>query len=1009
MTAARSLHARFVVAVVWTALALGMVAALAVYRVAQAHLHESGLASVKALISAIEKTSAIGAYAGDKVLLRELADGLTRHPHVARTAVLGAAGETLVSSTPLEPRSPASAAEPHQTAASIDHALMSPFDATESVGRLQVWIDEQTLSAQARQQALTLVIALIVLLAGMLLAFNALALRLLSRPMHTLATALSQMQPGTADRIELHSAHQSDEVGTVTHAANRLLDLQQRALDRERALRAEIAAMEARYRGIFDSTSAGIFILSPQGRLIHGNPALGRLLGAASGDIDAALHDDFAARTFCQPALLAGMAESARSTEQPVAADLELRRLDGSVLWVHGLVSVHSGDGPDQGRIEGVLYDVSQRKLAEKLALHRAEHDALTGLKSRAFIEASLDQRVDIARHSDGTVTLMFVDLDGFKAVNDRWGHAAGDAVLIEAAQRLRALFKRSNDIVGRLGGDELVVVLEGLRAGDTMVRALARELIESFKAPFELPGGQLVHVGASVGVASYPQHATDAGTLIRAADAAMYAVKQSGKGGFVIATDSAAAEDTGAGARSAAPAAATPPLHDPLTGLPDRRLLNDRLSMALERARRRRQFGAVICVDIDHFKNINLARGPQAGDELLREAAGRFCALLRGEDTIARTGSDEFVIVIDACGRDHAQAAPAAVNAARKLLASAAAPFMLTGGAWSAQASAGVSLLGPETPDAVDVLREAQLALRRAKAQERGGVALFDSGMMAGFQQRLALESDLRAAIGSDQLRLHLQIQTRIEADGRRRPAGAEALLRWLHPQRGWVPPDQFIPLAESTGSIVDLGRWVLEEGCRVLARMARTGVQVPLAINISPAQFQHADFVAHVRGALEASGARPQQLILEITENLLISRIDATVQQMQALAALGVRFSIDDFGTGFSSLGYLRRLPLHEIKIDRSFVAGLPGDAASVGIVHSILAMGSHLGLHVVAEGVETAQQAQFLDQHGCDAQQGWLHGRPEPVDDWLQRLATPPAHGQADPSLAATVDPA
>ena len=988
MISSRSLHARFLAAVFWTALALGAVAALAVYSLAQTHLHENGRASINALIGSIEKTYAIGAYANDKVLLHELADGLVRHPHVSRAEVLGAAGETLVSAPAREASAPAPAAQQHRQAVPIDHVLMSPFDAKESVGRLRVWINEAALSAQAREQALTLVIALIILLGCVLLVFNALALRLLSQPMHTLATALSQMQPGTDDRIVLQALHDSDEVGTVTRAANRLLDLQQHALDRERAMRAEIAAMEARYRGIFDSTSAGIFIMSPQGQLINGNPALGRLLGAASGDIDPTARVDFAAWAFCHPALLFDMAGSARATAQPVAADLELRRLDGSALWAHCLVSVRGGDGPDQGQIEGVLYDISQRKVAENLALHRAEHDALTGLKSRAFIEASLDQRVDVARHSDGNVTLMFVDLDGFKAVNDRWGHAAGDAVLIEAAQRLRALFRRNNDIVGRLGGDELVVVLEGLRATDAIVRALAHELIQNFKAPFELPGGQLVNVGASVGVASYPQHATDAGTLIRAADAAMYAVKQSGKGGFVIAA-AEKADPAGADSHRAAPSTVSQAMHDPLTGLPDRRLLNDRLSMALARVRRSGQFGAVICIDIDHFKNLNVARGPQAGDELLRETASRFSALLRGEDTIARTGSDEFVVVIDACGGDREHAAPAAIHAARKLLDTAAEPFVLSGGAWSIQASAGVSLLDPDTPDAVDVLREAQLALRRAKAHERGGVALFESGMMSGFQERLALEGDLRAAIGTEQLRLHLQIQTRIQADGQRRPAGAEALLRWLHPVRGWVPPDQFIPLAESTGSIVELGRWVLDEGCRVLARMARTGLQLPLSINISPAQFQHADFVAHVHGALEASGAAPQHLILEITENLLISRIDAAVQRMHALAALGVRFSIDDFGTGFSSLGYLRRLPLYEIKIDRSFIAGLPGDAAAVGIVQSILAMGSHLGLHVVAEGVETAPQAQFLDQQGCDAQQGWLHGRPAPVDEWLQRL--------------------
>ena len=533
----RSLHARFLAAVACTALLLGALAAAAVYRIAQAHLRESGQASVLALVSAIEKTAAVGAYASDQELLRELIEGLARHPHVARASVLNAAGQPLLSSTPRHREPSASAAQASPAAASLDQRLVSPFDASETVGRLQVWINQDRLAAEARNQALTLVVALIVLLAGVLLVFNALALRLLSRPLQTLAAALSRMAPGTADRITLAAGHQADEVGTVTRAANNLLDLQQRALDRERAMREEIAAMEARYRGIFDSTSAGLFVISPAGQLVEANPALARLIGATSRDIDAAVRSDFIARCFAHPGRLLDMIDAARAAAQPVATDLELLRLDGSVHWAHCLVSVREPQGDGVALVEGVLYDISQRKLVEKQALHRAEHDALTGLKSRTYIEAALDQRLHAASHVDGAVTLMFVDLDGFKAVNDRWGHAAGDAVLVECAQRLRALFKRSNDIVGRLGGDELVIVLDSMQASDPIVRDLAGQLIESFAQPFAIPGGERVRVGASVGVASYPKHATDAGTLIRAADAAMYAVKQSGKGGFAIAT----------------------------------------------------------------------------------------------------------------------------------------------------------------------------------------------------------------------------------------------------------------------------------------------------------------------------------------------------------------------------------------------------------------------------------------------------------------------------------------
>lgn len=997
---ARSLQQRFLHTLAWTSCLLGAVVALVVYRATEAHLRQSGAATVASMVGAIEKTAAVGAYAKDRELLREIADGLRRHPNVAAVAVVDAGGADLLLQGPQGGSDTAHSAATAPRAGHAhgapahDHALTNPFDTSEPLGRLQVWQDDERIKSDARRQALLLVGALIVLLAGVMLVFQALAVRLLSRPMQLLAKDLAEMEPGNGARVRVDPSHEHDDIGTVASAANRLLELQQRALERERAMRAEIAEMEARYRGIFDSTSAGIFVLA-EGQLLHGNRALGRLLGSADGSMLPAWQLDFVNTVACVPERLHELVDAARRIAQPQALDLELRRTDGAIVWVHCLVSVqHAADGVE--RVEGVLYDITARKQGEQLAQHRAEHDALTGLKSRAYIETVLARKLEAAATTDDAVTLMFLDLDGFKAVNDRWGHAAGDAVLIESARRLRGLFRRDSDIVGRLGGDELVVVIDGTHASDPVVRHLAMELIAVFREPFVLPGGERARVGASVGVASYPRHATSAKTLIEAADAAMYAVKQSGKGGFVIASVRESPELLGA-VPSAAPAI-TEALRDPLTGLPDRRALAARLESALARGRRTGKFGAVVALDIDQFKVVNLTRGSRVGDEVLCEVARRLRQSLRGDDVAVRTGSDEFAVIIDTGDATQEGACAAARAVAVKLQRLVLQAIPSSQGPLTVRAGAGISLLAPDAADAQHVLLEAQLALKRAKSSGGASLVAFEPGMLEGLQDALSLEADLREALAAGQLELHVQRQVAAKSRGHR----GEALLRWNHPTRGWLPPGQFIPLAEASGLIVELGRWVLRRGCVILEQANRDGQSAELSINISPAQFQHPLFVTDVREAIAAAGAPADRLILEITETLLIQRIDEVVLRMHDLVELGVRFSIDDFGTGFSSLGYLRRLPLYEIKIDRSFVHGLPEDAASVGIVQSILAMGRHLELEVVAEGVETLAQSAFLREHGCPVEQGWLHGRPMPASDWIGLTAD---HATAAATDAAT----
>ncbi|MES2105061.1 MAG: EAL domain-containing protein [Pseudomonadota bacterium] len=420
----------------------------------------------------------------------------------------------------------------------------------------------------------------------------------------------------------------------------------------------------------------------------------------------------------------------------------------------------------------------------------------------------------------------------------------------------------------------------------------------------------------------------------------------------------------------------------DVLTGLPNRRLLLDRIGTLLTSARRTGLVSAVLFIDLDHFKNINEARGHAVGDALLRHVARRLGNLLREMDTVARIGGDEFVVLVSNVATDINGGAHAALAVAEKIRDALDQPFVIDGQSYSSGGTIGVTLLPKTGQSADDLLREADTAMNRAKTAGRNQIAFFESAMQFEVEQRLTMERDLAEAIATEQFQVYLQPQ--IGRDGR--AVGAELLARWRHPVRGAVSPSIFIPVMEESGMILKLGDWVLRQGCLTLVRLAEAGKPMPLSINVSPKQFRQADFVQTVCTVLAETGAPASLLVLEVTEGLLIDNLEDTIARMVQLAALGVRFSIDDFGTGYSSLAYLKKLPLYELKIDKSFVKDAPTDASDAAIVQSILSMAKHLGLRVVAEGVETQEQADFLIASGCDCLQGYLFARPMPVADWL-----------------------
>ena len=422
---------------------------------------------------------------------------------------------------------------------------------------------------------------------------------------------------------------------------------------------------------------------------------------------------------------------------------------------------------------------------------------------------------------------------------------------------------------------------------------------------------------------------------------------------------------------------------YDPLTGLPNRRLLIDRLQRELAHLRRCGRLGALLFIDLDNFKQINDARGHAVGDDLLRQVAQRLSGLLRQDDTVARLGGDEFVVQVGNLDPDPEVAARQARLVAEKVRSVMEGRYEVAGFPYSSTGSIGLTLFPRGDATTVDdLLREADTAMYRAKSGGRNRIEFFEAKMQSEVEERLAMEQDLQLAMAGDQFDVHVQPQ--VDAQGR--VIGGELLMRWQHPQRGSVPPNVFIPLAEESTLILQLGQMVLQRACEALARLQQAGRQWTLSVNVSPRQFRSPDFVDCVSHVLKETGADARGLILEVTEGLLIENWQDTVSRMSELVALGLRFSIDDFGTGYSSLAYLKKLPLYELKIDRTFVRDTPGDPNDTAIVEAILSVSQHLGLRVVAEGVETEEQAAFLTSHGCQCLQGYLFARPTPLAGWL-----------------------
>jgi diguanylate cyclase (GGDEF)-like protein len=419
---------------------------------------------------------------------------------------------------------------------------------------------------------------------------------------------------------------------------------------------------------------------------------------------------------------------------------------------------------------------------------------------------------------------------------------------------------------------------------------------------------------------------------------------------------------------------------HDPLTALPNRLLFHHRLQHALPRAARNAEQLALLFIDLDRFKNVNDTLGHHVGDELLKQVARALGGQLREGDTLARLGGDEFIVLLENVGGQ-----AGAGHVAEKLVAMFEQPFIVSDYELFVTGSVGISVYPDDATDLNMLIRNADIAMYQAKARGRNGYQFYAPSMTGEGVERLRLEAMLRRAIEKDEIFLNYQPQVEIDSG---RLIGVEALVRWDHPELGLVPPARFIPLAEDTGFINQLGKWVLYEACRQMMRWQEAGLEVPkIAVNLSVKQFERGSIVSMVADILKETGLAPERLQLEVTESVIMNTGDA-LGFINDLHAIGVGLAIDDFGTGYSSLAYLKQLPVQTLKIDRSFIKDISTDANDEAIAIAIIQLGKSLNLAVIAEGVETQDQADFLLRHGCRQAQGFFYSRPELAQAVLER---------------------
>jgi len=682
-------------------------------------------------------------------------------------------------------------------------------------------------------------------------------------------------------------------------------------------------ASEARYQAAFQTTSDSMSISRlSDGVYIECNQAFQNSMGYE--------HHEVIGHTSLELDVWVDRCDRDRLTEELVKHGIcrelvaRFRRKDGEIVWGQMSASIMSIDGADC--VLCIARDITAAKAAEERLAAAQRALLCSETRYRTAFQTSIDS-ININRMSDGCFVdcnQAFLDIVGFER----------------------------HEVIGRTSLE--LNVWANPRDRKNMVEILRQNhSCENLEAQFRKRNGELFWGQMSASVLEI-----DGVPCI-----------------LSITRDIS-------GAKVAEDEIRTLAFYDPLTRLPNRRLVSERLRQTLAASARNGRKGALLFIDLDDFKTLNDTLGHKTGDLLLQEVARRLAQHVRDADTVARLGGDEFVVILEDLSENIEEAASQARGVAEKILDSICQTYLLAGRECLSTSSIGITLFGNRTDTIDDVLQQADIAMYQAKTAGRNTVRFFAPALQAAIHARASMEEDLRQAIGTGQFQLYYQPQVQAGT-----LIGAEALLRWKHPQRGFLPPGQFIPLAEETGLILPLGDWVLETACRQIAQWGRAKetAHITVAVNISARQLRQPDFVDQVLSVLYRTGANPKNLDLELTESMLVDNVEDVIAKMTALKAHGLRFSLDDFGTGYSSLAYLKRLPLSQLKIDRAFVHDMQIDVTSGAIAQTIISLGRAMGLSVIAEGVETEAQRDFLAGMGCHAFQGFLFSRPLPLEDF------------------------
>jgi diguanylate cyclase (GGDEF)-like protein/PAS domain S-box-containing protein len=682
---------------------------------------------------------------------------------------------------------------------------------------------------------------------------------------------------------------------------------------------------EERYRASFDQAAVGILHTSLQGRILKCNESFARIVGYSPEELVGSNFQEITPPEDRDGGKAAAMHLLSGEVSN-VSFEKRYLRKNGSLTWVTLTISIQHNDEGRPLFFLTLVQDINARKQAEELLAAAQEALRVSEERYRTAFQMSLDS-INLNRLSDG----IYVECNN---------------AFLETTGYTR------EEVIGH-GSIELNIWENSADRGRLVEMLNRRGVCRNLEARFRKKNGEMYWglMSASVieleGVPCILSISRDISEVKTAQDEIRHLA-----------------------------------FYDPLTELPNRRLLLERLRQTVTASKRSGRQRALLFIDLDNFKSPNDTLGHAVGDLLLKEVGERLTGCIRAVDTAARVGGDEFVVILEDLGKTSEEAAARAGSLAEKILARITQPYVLAGRECRSTASMGITVFGDRNESSSAILQQADIAMYQAKAAGREAIRFFAPELQAAVNARAALEGELRQGIRNREFELWYQPQVE-----RGRVVGAEALLRWNHPRRGVLPPAEFISLAEETGLIVPLGNQVLEDACRQLAVWSQRveTAALSVAVNVSPRQFRQADFADRVLAVLESTGANPKSLELEITESLLVEDLEETIAIMNALRSHGLRFSLDDFGTGYSSLAYLKRLPLDQLKIDGSFVRDMLGDATSRAIAHAIIWLSGEMNLPLLAEGVETEEQRDWLAGLGCHAYQGYLFSRPVPVEQF------------------------